>query len=129
MNLTNEQLAKATAAKSAEEILALARENGIKLTEEEAAKYFAALHKEGEIADEELDNVSGGCGDDGPRPIYSDNTRIRVWLQDGYCYPGTVESSHYVDYPFGCYYYWVVFDNGQRLDLPLESSEYRSEPM
>ena len=62
MNFTNEQLTKAKAAKSAEELLALAKENGIEMTEEEAKKYFAELHKEGELADEELSNVSGGCG-------------------------------------------------------------------
>ena len=61
MNFTNEQLAKAKAAKSAEELLALAKENGIDMTEEEAAKYFAELNKEGELADEELNNVAGGA--------------------------------------------------------------------
>ena len=64
MKLTQEQLAKAKAAKSVEELFALAKENGMGLTEEEAAKYFTEWHKEGELADEELDNVSGGCGDD-----------------------------------------------------------------
>ena len=33
------------------------------LTAEEAAKAFAELNKTGEISDEELDNVAGGCGD------------------------------------------------------------------
>ena len=63
MNFTQEQLAKTKAAKSAEELLALAKENGIDMTEEETKKYFAELHKDGEIADDELENVSGGCGD------------------------------------------------------------------
>ena len=62
MKFTPEQLAKAKQAKSVEELLALAKENGMELTEEEAKNYFAELNKEGEIADEELDNVSGGCG-------------------------------------------------------------------
>ncbi len=62
MKFTNEQLAKIKATKSIEELLALAKENGIELTEEEAAKYFAELHKEGELSDEELNNVAGGCG-------------------------------------------------------------------
>ena len=62
MKLTKEQLEKAKAAKSVEELLTLAKENGMELTEEEAAKHFAEWHKEGELADEELDNVSGaGC--------------------------------------------------------------------
>ena len=63
MNFTNEQLAKAKQAKSADELLVLAKENGIALSEEEATKFFAELHKDGEIADDELENVSGGCGD------------------------------------------------------------------
>ena len=66
MKFTPEQLAKAKAANSAEELLALAKENGIEMTEDEANKYFADFHKEGELSDEELDNVSGGCGDDYP---------------------------------------------------------------
>ena len=71
MKFTPEQLTKAKAAKSAEELLALAKENGIELTEEEANKYFADFHKEGEIADSELDNVSGGCGGSStPSPKY-----------------------------------------------------------
>ena len=63
MNLTKEQLEKARQAKSAEGLLALAKENGIELAEEEVKKYFDALNKQGELADEELNNVSGGgCG-------------------------------------------------------------------
>ena len=62
MKFTPEQLAKAKTAKSAEELIALAKENSIELTEEEAKKFFAELNKEGALADDELDNVSGGCG-------------------------------------------------------------------
>lgn len=72
MNFTPEQLTKAKAAKSAEELLALAKENDVELTENEAQKYFAEFHKEGPLADEELDNVAGGCGDD-DAPYYSYN--------------------------------------------------------
>lgn len=74
MNFTSEQLKKAQAAKSADEILALAKESGVELTVEEAAKYFAELHKEGVLPDDELNNVSGGCGGDDdkekPQPKY-----------------------------------------------------------
>ena len=66
MNFTPEQLTKAKAAKSAEELLALAKESGIEMTEEEAKNLFAKLHAEGELADDELGNVSGGCGGDEP---------------------------------------------------------------
>ena len=68
MQFTPEQLTKAKSAKNAEELLALAKENGMELTEEEAAKYFADLHKEGELSDDELDNVSGGCGEEPKAP-------------------------------------------------------------
>ena len=51
---------KAKGAKSAEELLALAKENDIEMTEEEAEETFAMLGKSGELSDEELANVSGG---------------------------------------------------------------------
>ena len=61
MNISKELLEKAKAAKSAEELLALAKNEGIELTAEQAAKAFAELNKTGELSDEELDNVAGGC--------------------------------------------------------------------
>ena len=60
MEFTPEQLAKAKTCKSVEELLAYANEIGYPLTEEQAKKQFEAWSKEGEIADEELENVSGG---------------------------------------------------------------------
>ena len=51
---------KAKEAKNAKELFSLAKENGVELTEDEAAEYFAQLNKSGELSDEELDNVSGG---------------------------------------------------------------------
>ena len=63
MKFTDEILEKAKTAKSAEELLAMAKAENIELTEEEAAKAFAELNKSGELSDEELDNVSGGCGE------------------------------------------------------------------
>ena len=62
MNITKELLEKAKTAKTAEELLAMAKAENIELTEEQAAKAFAELNKSGELSDEELDNVSGGCG-------------------------------------------------------------------
>ena len=64
--LTPELLEKAKQAKSPEELIALAKEKGTEMTEESAKAYFEQLHKSGELADDELDNVSGGCGDDEP---------------------------------------------------------------
>ena len=75
MKFTDGMLEKAKTAKSAEELLAMAKAEKVELTEEEAAKAFAELNKTGELSDEELDNVAGGgCGDSnksGDTPKYS----------------------------------------------------------
>ena len=62
MNVSKELLEKAKTAKTVEELLAMAKEENINMTEKEATKIFADLHKNGELSDEELDNVTGGCG-------------------------------------------------------------------
>ena len=64
-NFTPELIAKAKAAKSAEELLDIAKANSVELTETEAKTYFAQLGANGAVADDELENVSGGfnCGD------------------------------------------------------------------
>ena len=59
--MEKELILKAKECKSAEEIMALAKENGYELTEEQAKEYFEKLNANGEIADDELDNVAGGC--------------------------------------------------------------------
>ncbi|MBR4026747.1 MAG: hypothetical protein IKJ01_04220 [Lachnospiraceae bacterium] len=60
--MTHEELvAKAREAKSAEEIMELAKAEGMELTEEAAAEYYEVLNPQsGELSDDELDNVSGG---------------------------------------------------------------------
>ena len=61
MEMNKELLAKAKEMKTPEELMALAKENGIELTEESAAAYFDRLHPQtGELSDDELDNVAGG---------------------------------------------------------------------
>ena len=60
-DFNNELIEKAKETKSAEELSALAKENGMEMTDEQATAYFAQLHPaSGEISDEELDNVAGG---------------------------------------------------------------------
>ena len=59
-NLTPELIAKAKEAKSAEELLALAKDNNMELTEEEAKTYFEQLNANGAVSDDELDGVAGG---------------------------------------------------------------------
>ena len=59
MKLTSDQIERAAACKSAEELQALATAEGIELTDDEAEMYFAELNK-ARVSDEELDAVAGG---------------------------------------------------------------------
>ncbi len=65
-NFTPEMIEMANAAKTADELLALEKDNNIEMTEENAKAYFEQLNPvSGELSDDELDNVAGGgCGDD-----------------------------------------------------------------
>ena len=58
-NLTPELIAKAKTAKSAEELLALAKDNNVELTEEEAKTYFEQLNANS-LDDDLLEGVAGG---------------------------------------------------------------------
>lgn len=53
-------LQRAREAESAEELLALAKSEGIEITQEQAQEFYRKLHATMELSDEELDNVSGG---------------------------------------------------------------------
>ena len=69
-NFNTEMIEKAKAAKSAEELLELAKANNVELTADEAATYFAQLNpKSGELGDDELDAVAGGACGDGRRVV------------------------------------------------------------
>lgn len=62
ININAEMVKKAKTAKSADELLKIAKENGINLTFDEANTYFAQLNSTSdELSDDELVNVSGGC--------------------------------------------------------------------
>ena len=59
--MNKELVTKAKEAKNTAELIALGKENGIDLTEENAQTLYDYLHpKTGELSDEELDNVAGG---------------------------------------------------------------------
>ena len=87
MNISKELLEKAKTAKSAEELLAMAKAENIEMTAEEANKVYAELHKTGELSDEELDNVSGGCGDeiqwDNKYPIVPNSCNVSFAFEIG----------------------------------------------
>ena len=55
MNISKDLLEKAKTAKTAEELLAMAKAENIELSAEQAAKAFAELNKTGELSDEDGD--------------------------------------------------------------------------
>ena len=80
MKFSKELIEKAKTAKSAEELLELAKAENINFTAEEAAKAFAELNKTGELSDEELDNVAGGCAgpyQSGDTPLFNSGDRVK----------------------------------------------------
>ena len=118
MKFTAEQIARAQRAKSVEELMALAKEEQIELTEEEAETYFAkTAAQSGKLDDDDLDLVTGGgCGGGSSEPEvpadYGFPTGQRVYLLNGICpecskhgyyNPSTNFVLEWVDYPGGKY--------------------------
>ena len=116
MKISKELLEKAKTAKTAEELLAMTKAENIELTEEQAAKAFAEINKAGELSDEELDNVSGGCK--GRTPKFSVNDRVSHKGSDGKAVYGTV-----VNILPGLDYVYSVVDDGETRHQDYYESE------
>lgn len=87
MELTKELLKKAMAAKTPEELIQLAKAEKEELTPEEARDAFAELRRAQELAEEKLDDVSGG----GIVVVDFFNVNDKVYYKDGGSWvPGTV---------------------------------------
>ena len=70
MEMNSELIAQAKETKTPEELAALAKENGMEMTEESAKAYFEQLHPtSGELSDDELENVAGGGCSAGNRKL------------------------------------------------------------
>ena len=117
MNISKELIEKAKTAKSAEELLEMAKAENIELTEEQAAKAFAELNKIGELSDEELDNVAGG-GCQGRPPKFHRNDRVSHMGRDGKAVYGTVVG---ISSDFD--YLYQVVDDGETTEKIYEESE------
>lgn len=92
---TPELLEKAKVAKSAAELIAIAKENGVDITNEEAASCFSKLNpKSGDISDEELTNVAGGGCYVGSREDLN-----AIGESGGVC-PNCGSSMQYIPYAF-----------------------------
>ena len=126
MNFTKEQLAKMKAAKTTEELIAIAKAEGIEATEEQIKAQFASMHNEGELADDELENVSGaGCDgdDDSNEPSFKSGDRVRVTYGD---WKGRTGTSNGYDYTSDlAIMVWVTFDdNGKKESVNSEYLEH-----
>ena len=77
-NFTPELIAKAKTAKTAEELLELAKASNVELTAEEAQTYFAQLSANGAVADDELDAVAGGGCFDGKDVFSAPTLRYEI---------------------------------------------------
>ena len=91
--ITNELIEQAKKAESVEALLALAKENGISMTEETAEKLFTEWHTTKELSDEELDSVSGGCGEE-PETMPSFE-QLFCGLERVFCCPNGCNTGRY----------------------------------
>ncbi len=89
--MTEEMLAQAREAQSAEELLQLAKDNGMdEFTMEDAEDLYAQMHVSGEMSDEEMENVSGGCS------TKVDGVKYTVVTSMTECFTGQYKACHYV---------------------------------
>ena len=116
MNISKELLEKAKQAKTAEELIEMAKEENIELTVEQATKALAKMNKNSELSDEELDNVAGGGG--GRPPKFSRNDRVSHKGSDGKAVYGTV-----VNILPGLDYVYSVVDDGETRHQDYYESE------
>ena len=100
MKFSNEMIEKAKTAKTAEELLEMAKAENVELTEEQAAKVFEEVNKAGELSDEELDNVSGGCAgpyQSGDTPLFNSGDRVKYRKKIRYANCGDFGFNEYED--------------------------------
>ena len=111
-NVTPELIATVKAAKSAEELLELAKANNVELTEEEAKTYFEQLHTNGAISDDDLEAVAGG----GICDAFMEFFRLRTGSNESSCpnCGGKPTATNKPDAP--------TFDSGI-IPLPYESND------
>jgi hypothetical protein len=89
LSIGEENLALAKKAASPDELLALAAEHNITLTQDEAEIYFRRLHINQELSEEELENVSAAgkqlsCSWDCPDPLMW-RRKMTDYKQCDYC--------------------------------------------
>ena len=124
MNISKELIEKAKTAKSAEELLEMAKVENIELNAEEAAQAFAKMNKNGELSDEELDNVAGGCEGGASPKKFSVNDRVSHRGSDGKVVYGTVvRRGSLLRSPTEYFYIYYVVDDGETAENAYDASE------
>ena len=81
-NLTPELIAKAKAAKSAAELLAIAKANGVLLSEKEAKTYYEQFNTTAPLSDDDLEAVSGGIGCGGDSDEEETSAEINLGISE-----------------------------------------------
>ena len=78
-----EVIDKAVQCTTTEELISLAKDNQISITEPEARELLATIHPQpGELADSELDAITGGTAesqDKGPCPVCGSTNFVSNW--------------------------------------------------
>ena len=131
MEFTYEMIEKARQATSAEELLAMAKEEGVALTAEEAQQYFAFLQGGSELPDEALEAVAGGKGGP-PAAKYHPGQTILFLFKTNTFYKAKILSARYVDLQKAWYYGIRTMDtgdenNGKEYSLGLELPVFRTQ--
>ncbi|MDO5446071.1 MAG: hypothetical protein Q4F31_10690 [Eubacteriales bacterium] len=81
MTFTNEMKEKAKKAASAEELLEMAKAEGVELSASDAELYYNFLNGSRELTDEELSQVAGGKNEKkDPLPKYKINQRVSIYF-------------------------------------------------
>ena len=117
MEMNKDLLAKAKETKTPEELFALAKENDVEMTEENAKECFKKLHPQsGEISDDELDTVSGGgCGGSELKPKFDLGKNVAFVISqefnEKYYVHGTISKRYYEN---GAWFYEIYYNGGYK---------------
>ena len=133
MEFTNEMIKKAQKAASAEELIQIAKADGVSLSAEDAERYFAFLHESKELSENELEAVSGGELDgkggekqkDPPAPKYSKGQSLWIGFPTSRTIVGiTVLWLEFYNEELKGWRYYVELENGTHGNYYLESHKY-----
>ena len=134
MKFSKEMIEKAKSAASAEELVEMAKAEGIKLSADDAAKYFDFLHGSHELSDDEVQEVAGGKGEDStPGAKFSvGQTVVKDWSCNTY-YTGTITANN-INYltdwgwEYSIHYYKRKDNWGNITEIDSNGYEYLERP-